>query len=458
MAKPRILYTCQSCGYQSPKWLGRCPDCLSWNSLLEERVLDKNTKGISIDLDSYLPPTPISGVEAKERARLTTGIVELDRVLGGGIVSGSVVLVGGDPGIGKSTLLLQALYNISESDRTVLYVSGEESPAQIKIRASRIGIKSDRLYIYSENSLERILEEVERLLPDVVVIDSIQTVYTDQLTSTPGSIAQLREIASYLIPFAKRKDIPIFFVGHVTKEGAIAGPKVLEHMVDTVLYFEGDRGYPYRVLRTTKNRFGSVNEIGVFEMCDRGLVEVKNPSSLFISDRDSDTPGSVVVPSMEGSRPILIEIQSLVSPTVFGMPIRTIVGIDHKKVSLLIAVLEKKGRLRIGGNDVFLKIGGGMRIDEPAVDLGVVASIASNILEKPVKSDTVVFGEVGLTGEIRGVYHAGLRVVESAKLGFKRCILPKENIKQDIKKGFTTDHPIEIVGVRDIREFLSLLF
>ncbi len=458
MTKLKTIHTCQSCGYISPKWLGRCPDCLSWNTLLEEKVSEKDrTASKSINMP-YSKPQPINKIERIKEDRVLTAIGELDRVLGGGVVMGSAVLVGGDPGIGKSTLLLQALNSVAEGGRQVLYVSGEESPIQIKLRADRLGVASENLCVLAENSLERIIEVIENLKPKTVVIDSIQTISTSELSSTAGTIAQLREVSAQLIGYAKTHNMPVFLIGHVTKDGLIAGPKVLEHMVDTVLHFEGDRGYPYRILRAIKNRFGSVNEIGVFEMRDGGLEEINEPSGFFIADRPSDAAGSVVVASIEGSRPILIEVESLVTPTLFGMPSRTIVGVDHKKVSLLIAVMVRKGGLKIGAHDIFLKIGGGLRVSEPAVDLGVVASVASNFLNKPVKSGTVVFGEVGLAGEIRGVHHTELRVKESAKMGFKRCIIPKDNLERLRKSGFFNrmkDENIEFIGVNNIEDFLG---
>jgi DNA repair protein RadA/Sms len=453
MAQVKTLYACQNCGYQTQKWLGRCPDCQNWNSIVEEHISSFKTSSSHIPSLSQSPPQPISSLVTDPESRVLTGIEELDRVLGGGMVPGSVILIGGDPGIGKSTLLLQSLNSIAGKGRKILYVSGEESPKQTKMRGDRVGAVSENLLVYAENSLEAVLETVGKLNPDVLAIDSVQTIVSSQLESPAGSLSQVREIAANLVQLAKSKDISTFLVGHVTKDGAIAGPKVLEHMVDTVLYFEGDRGHAYRILRTVKNRFGSTNEIGVFEMNDKGLKEVKNPSCLFISERPTDVSGSVVVPSVEGTRPLLVEIQSLVTPNPFGIPRRTVLGVDPNKVSLLVAVLEKKAKLKLVNHDIFLKIGGGLRLNEPAVDLGIVAAIASNFLDKPVDSETIFFGEVGLTGEIRGTSYAEIRVKEARKLGFKRCILPKENEKA--LKGLSG---IDLYGVSMIRDVLSILF
>ncbi len=448
MHRVKSFYSCQSCGYQSPKWLGRCPSCLSWNTLVEER--EEKTGHLSI-VNSQ-PPLPLEDLSREEKERIRTGIGEFDRVLGGGIVPGGVVLIGGDPGIGKSTLLMQAMDAVASRGGRVLYVSGEESQNQIRMRAERLSIRSKGFYVYTENLLEAILEEVRGLSPSILAIDSIQTIYTEKLSSTPGSIAQLREATARLIDLTKRLDIPLFLIGHVTKEGVIAGPKVLEHMVDTVLYFEGDRGYPYRILRASKNRFGSINEIGVFEMAERGLKEVKNPSSIFLSDRPEEASGSAVVASMEGTRPILVEVQALVSGSFFGVPARTVLGLDPKKVSLIVAVLEKKAELRVGSHDIFLKVSGGIKVDEPAVDLGIAGAIASNFMDRAIPPDTVVFGELGLTGEVRGVSQSEMRVREARKLGFKRCICPAETGRGLKEEG------IEIIGVRNVKEFLHVLF
>ncbi len=453
MAQVKTLYACQSCGYQTQKWLGRCPDCQKWNTIVEEHVSSFKASALRIPPLSQIPPQPISSLVPDPESRVLTGIGELDRVLGGGMVPGSVILIGGDPGIGKSTLLLQSLNSIAGRGKKILYVSGEESPKQTKMRGDRVGAVSENLLVYAENSLEAVLETVEKLSPEVLAIDSVQTIVSSQLESPAGSLSQVRDIASKLVQLAKSKDISTFLVGHVTKDGSIAGPKVLEHMVDTVLYFEGDRGHAYRILRTVKNRFGSTNEIGVFEMNDKGLKEVKNPSCLFISERPVDVSGSVVVSSVEGTRPLLVEIQSLIAPNPFGIPRRTVLGVDPNKVSLLVAVLEKKAKLKLVNHDIFLKVGGGLRLNEPAVDLGIVASIASNFLDKPVDSETIFFGEVGLTGEIRGTSYAEIRVKEARKLGFKRCVLPKENVK--VLKRVSG---IELCGVSMIKDVLTILF
>ncbi len=378
---------------------------------------------------------------------------EFDRVLGGGIVYGSMILVGGDPGIGKSTLLLQAMSRLASKGKKVLYVSGEESLQQTKMRADRLGISSDRLFVVSETSLEKILEDIQALNPAAAVVDSIQTIYSSELPSSPGSISQVREASSRLLYLAKHLSIPVFLVGHVTKEGFIAGPKVLEHMVDTVLYFEGEANHAFRILRAVKNRFGSTNEIGVFEMKDAGLVEVLSPSEYFLSERTSSATGSVVVPSIEGSRPILIEIQALVIPTHFGYPRRTTQGIDANRVSLLVAVMDKRLGIHLFGHDIFLNIAGGMKVEEPGVDLGVVASMASSFKDEVIDPEMIIFGEVGLGGEVRGISQGEGRVKEAARLGFKRCLLPKQN--QDKIKPV---QGIELIGIRTVQEAIHVLF
>lgn len=395
-------------------------------------------------------PQPLSSISGGKEKRISTGINELDRVLGGGVVEGSVILVGGDPGIGKSTLLIQAASNLSTRLGQVLYVSGEESPEQIKLRAERLSINSEDIILLSETNLEGIIETAAHLLPGTVIVDSIQTMYTEELTSAPGSVGQVRECAARLMTFAKRSDIPLFIIGHVTKEGAIAGPRVLEHIVDTVLYFEGDRGHAYRILRTVKNRFGSTNEIGVFEMTDSGLLAIENPSELFLSERPQNVSGSTVVASMEGTRPLLIELQALVSPTTFGMPRRTCIGVDFNRVNLLVAVLEKIAGLHLGGTDIFVNVVGGIKIIEPAVDIGVIAAVASSMREIPIHPKTVLFGEVGLSGEIRAVNQVDARIKEAAKIGFERAILPKTNTAR-LKDNLA----LEIIGVNTIADFLE---
>jgi DNA repair protein RadA/Sms len=437
----------------SPKWLGKCPDCGAWNSFAEEK---KESLARHSSITSHLgksEPQPLSAVTSGHEQRTSTCIKELDRVLGGGVVSGSVILIGGDPGIGKSTLILQALSGLSKNYGKVLYVSGEESAEQIKIRADRLSVNSEDIILLSETSLESVIHTASKLTPKAMVIDSIQTAYTEELVSAPGSVSQVRECAAKLMLFAKRSNIPVFLVGHVTKEGAIAGPRVLEHIVDTVLYFEGDRGHPYRILRTVKNRFGSTNEIGIFEMSDSGLLEVENPSELFLLERPLNVSGSVVVASMEGTRPLMVEIQSLVSRTNFGMPRRTSIGFDFNRVNLLVAVLEKKMGLQLGGMDVFVNVVGGLKLIEPAVDLGIITTITSSLRDIPVDPKIFVFGEVGLSGEIRAVAQAETRLKEASKIGFKRAIMPSGN-SEKIKGNFG----LEITGARNVEECLDAVF
>jgi DNA repair protein RadA/Sms len=454
MTKTKTHFICQSCGYQTPKWLGRCPGCQEWNTFIEERVVEeKIPERDLLGFENEAVPTPITEIVGEERGRFQTGIEEFDRVLGGGIVFGSVILVGGDPGIGKSTLLLQVINRLALKGKKVLYISGEESLQQTKMRADRLSVSSEHLFVVSETSLEKILQDIQDLKPSTVVVDSIQTIYSSELPSTPGSISQVREASSRLLYLAKHLSIPIFLVGHVTKEGFIAGPKVLEHMVDTVLYIEGEATHAFRILRAVKNRFGSTNEIGVFEMKDLGLVEVVNPSEFFLSERVQHTSGSVVMPSLEGSRPILIELQALVAPTHFGVPRRTSQGIDANRVSLLVAVMEKRLGVHLSNQDIFLNIAGGMRVEEPAADVGVIAAIASNFRDQLIDPETVVFGEVGLGGEVRGVSQPEVRAKEAARLGFKRCLLPKQN--QEKMRGVKG---IELIGIRTIQETIKGLF
>ncbi|MFQ5851045.1 MAG: DNA repair protein RadA [Candidatus Binatia bacterium] len=430
MPRERITYICQSCGYQSPKWLGRCPDCNQWNSLVEERIESPLRLRGELTLGTQEDPSPIQEISTGEEGRALSGIAEFDRVLGGGLVKGSVILIGGDPGIGKSTLLLQALDGLSQSGLICLYVSGEESQRQIKMRGERLGITSPNLHILSETCLERIVEQTKKLKPAALVVDSIQTIFTSSLPSAPGSIGQVRESSSSLISLAKKIAYSTFLIGHVTKDGSIAGPRILEHMVDTVLYFEGERGHNFRILRAVKNRFGSTNEIGVFEMKDAGLREVVNPSEIFLSERPLETPGSVVVASMEGTRPILVEIQALVSRSFLAVPRRTTIGVDHNRVALIVAILEKKVGLHLFNQDIFVNVAGGVQVSEPAVDLGIAVAVASSSLEKPMDPCMTLFGEVGLTGEIRAIARAEARVREAGKLGFKHCILPQANCQQ----------------------------
>lgn len=448
--KTQTVFRCQECGYSSRKWMGKCPDCNEWNSFVEETDLPK---GKVQGLTQYEKPCPLPMAPDGDEERTSTGIEELDRVLGGGVVPGSVVLIGGDPGIGKSTLLLHMLSAFAEKGKQVLYVSGEESARQIKMRANRLSALHEDLYLATESRVEAVVDMAREMRPSLVAVDSIQTLSSSDSTSAPGSVTQVRESASSLLNFAKQDNIPVVLVGHVTKEGALAGPKVLEHMVDTVLYFEGDRNHAFRLMRTVKNRFGSTNEIGVFEMKETGLVEVKNPSEIFLAERPLDAPGSVVLPSVEGTRPILVEVQALVSPTNLGTARRTAIGADPQRLALLCAVLEKKAGLDLYGNDIFLNIAGGIRIDEPALDLGVITALSSSLLERAVPSATVVFGEVGLAGEVRATGQALMRLKEAQRLGFQRCILPKGNLDRLKWSG-----EMKLEGVATIQELLDVVF
>ena len=452
MKKIKTAFFCQNCGHQSPKWLGKCPSCDEWNRFAEEEIRAIDPAGPA-GIQFNEAPLPIDEIVADEKERMTTGISEMDRVLGGGIVNGSVTLVGGDPGIGKSTLLLQVVNNMAEKDLKILYISGEESAKQIKLRGKRIGASSKNLFVLVEIDLDSIVKHIKEISPRAVVIDSIQTMYSPVLTSAPGSVGQVRESSARLILLAKKTGIPIFLVGHVTKDGSIAGPKVLEHMVDTVLYFEGDSSHAYRIIRAIKNRFGPTNEIGVFEMRSNGLIEVANPSAFFLTERPEGAPGSVVVPSIEGTRPILIEIQALVNPTNFGMPRRTTIGVDHNRVALLAAVMDKMCGFRLSGHDIFINVAGGMKVDEPAVDLGIVASMASSFLDKPIDKGTVVFGEVGLAGEVRGISQMDIRIKEAARMGFVRCIIPQTSSQN----GFA-EKKMECIKVNSLKKLLEYLF
>ncbi|GBE05690.1 hypothetical protein BMS3Abin10_01324 [bacterium BMS3Abin10] len=444
-SKTRILYQCQSCGYSSPKWLGKCPDCGEWNSFVEEE------RAVKLRKQETAAPVKLSEITHSTGSRHSTQISEFDRALGGGVVLGSVVLIGGDPGIGKSTLLLQALKGLTKLG-DVLYVSGEESPEQIKIRAERLNVKSDNIVLLPETSLEGIISIAQKLSPQVIVIDSIQTVFSLELPSAPGSVAQIRECATKLMFFAKKYGIPLFIIGHVTKDGSIAGPRVLEHIVDTVLYFEGDKGTPFRILRAVKNRFGAANEIGVFEMSESGLKEVDNPSELFLSGRPINVPGSVVVASLEGTRPMIVEIQALVSATSFGVPRRTALGVDYNRVNLLIAVLDKRLGMRLGDMDIFVNVVGGLKIDEPAVDMAIISAVASSFKNKPVDPWTFVFGEIGLSGELRAISQAETRVKEAAKIGLKKGVVPAGNA------GTLKGTDIEVIGAKNVEEALEILF
>lgn len=449
MAKEKIMFFCQSCGAESGKWMGQCPACKEWNTMVEETVSKKKSPS-RIPGENRAKVTKLKDIEMIKEERISTGIGELDRVLGGGMVTGSMVLVGGDPGIGKSTLLLQVCRNLADKNINILYVSGEESLKQIKIRAGRIGEFGDSLSLLCETNLESIEEIVRRDMPGVVVIDSIQTMYNENVSSAPGSVSQVRETTGSLLKMAKGLSITFFIIGHVTKEGVVAGPRVLEHMVDTVLYFEGDRHAFYRVLRGVKNRFGSTNEIGVFEMRGSGLKEVENPSEFMLGGRPKDASGSVVACSIEGTRPILLEIQALVCHSNFGMPRRTAAGTDFNRVNLLMAVLEKRAGLQMGSCDAYVNIAGGIKMNEPAIDLGIVLALVSSYKNRPVKEGTICFGEVGLSGEVRAVSMVQQRISEAKKLGFTTCILPEvsmENLKE--MRG------IELIGVKSIKDAID---
>jgi len=447
--KDKTSFSCRECGYLSVKWLGRCPECGQWESLVEERPLLAKRDGMR----GFEKPQSLVAAPDLDEQRLVTGLEELDRVLGGGIVPGSVILIGGDPGIGKSTLILHMLSSLAGKNQQVLYVSGEESSHQIKMRAKRLSAIDDDVYLATESSVESIIAMTREMKPALLAVDSIQTLSSADVSSAPGSVSQVRESAARLVDVAKNDNIPIVLVGHVTKEGTLAGPRILEHMVDTVLYFEGDRNHVFRILRTVKNRFGSTNEIGVFEMKTEGLVQVSNPSEIFLAERPLEVPGSVVLPSVEGTRPILVEVQALVSPTSLGTARRTAIGADPQRLALLCAVLEKKAGMDLYGHDIFLNIAGGIRIDEPALDLGVICALASSMLEKPVSADTVVCGEVGLAGEIRAAGSMEMRLREAERLGFQRFIMPKSNHER-----LASLSAIDVVGAATIQEVLEILF
>lgn len=452
MAKgKKSIFFCQNCGHEESKWLGQCPACKEWNTFVEEKVTVSKTNGVKpAHVDAEI--VTLSHVSADKEDRMQTQIRELDRVLGGGIVQGSLVLVGGDPGIGKSTLLLQVCQKLSDQKKKVLYISGEESLRQIKLRANRMGEFSDDLFLLCETNLETIRQVIEKEKPEIAVIDSIQTMYSEEVASAPGSVSQVREATNTLMHLAKGLNVAIFIVGHVTKEGTVAGPRVLEHMVDTVLYFEGDRHASYRILRGVKNRFGSTNEIGVFEMRQSGLVEVPNPSEYMLKGRPENASGSVVACSMEGTRPILLEIQGLVCKTNFGMPRRTAAGTDYNRVNLLMAVLEKRLGLPLSGYDAYVNIVGGIRMNEPAIDLGIVMALISSYKNRPISEGTIVFGEVGLSGEVRAVSMPEQRVAEARKLGFKTCIMP------EVSKEMVKDvDGIEIIGVKSVNQAMNLV-
>lgn len=450
MAKTHTIFSCQNCGAQQPRWVGRCPECAQWNTFAEEITEDASPTREPI-AEASSEPISITDIKGETGKHVPTGIAELDRVLGSGYVPGGVSLIGGDPGIGKSTIVMQALSRLAHQGQPVLYVSGEESASQIKLRADRMGSIHKGFIVHVENCVEKILEQVRILKPAIVAIDSIQTMYTNALPSAPGTVGQVRESAGKLISHSKASGTAMFLVGHVTKDGAIAGPKVLEHMVDTVLYFEGERGHAFRILRTMKNRFGSTNEIGVFEMTGQGLKEVPNPSGIFLAEKPKSVAGSIVVASLEGSRPVLLEMQALVTSSGFGTPRRTAIGVDSNRVALLVAVLEKIEGLSLGNQDIFMNVAGGIRINEPAADLGIVAAIDSSFKNRPLDHETVVVGEVGLAGEIRAVMGVDMRIKEAEKMGFKRAIVPKSNLKSKIPS------KMEIFGVSNVSECLRLL-
>ena len=452
LAKQKTIFVCQNCGYKAPKWLGRCSDCGAWNSLVEELTerghRDREKRQPSLDR-----PQRIDTVAIDKDVRDRTGMSEFDRTLGGGVVPGSLVLIGGDPGIGKSTLILQVAQRLAQQGLRTLYISGEESVQQIKMRAQRISADSSELYLLSGTCLEDLIDRLDELAPRIIVIDSIQTIYTESLGSAPGSIGQVREVTSRLMGLAKGSGRAIFLIGHVTKDGAIAGPKVLEHLVDTVLYFEGDGSHMYRILRAVKNRYGPTNEIGVFEMMDNGLEEVGNPSKIFLEERASDVSGAVVISCMEGTRPLLVEMQALVCTSSLAIPRRTTIGVDPNRVSVLVAVLAKRGGVALSDKDIFINVAGGIKIYEPAIDLGIISTTASSFLNKPIPRKTVTFGEVGLSGEIRGVSQTELRLKEAVKLGFSRCLLSKKSIKT-----LKTTVDMELIGVSSVTELLEVLF
>jgi DNA repair protein RadA/Sms len=452
MKPPKSVFSCQTCGSQSPKWLGRCPDCNAWNSFVEEKVFAAADKSTASPVFGGSAARLYADIDMVVTPRLPTGISEFDRVLGGGIVPGSLVLLGGEPGIGKSTLLLQAASHFAQNVGPVLYSSGEESEHQIKMRGERLGVGRAPLYLLAETCVERILDEASRLKPALLIVDSIQTVFSLKMQSAPGSVGQVRQAATDFLFTAKGHTLPTIVVGHVTKDGSLAGPKVLEHVVDTVLYFEGERHHAHRVVRAVKNRFGAISELGVFEMTGTGLRAVPNPSQLFLAERPKNVPGSSVLCAIEGSRPILVEVQALVGTAAFGNARRTASGLDQNRLSLLLAVLDKRAGLNFATDDVFVNVAGGMAVDEPAADLAIVAAVASSLRNRPVQSDTVVFGEVGLAGEVRAASQSALRVREAAQLGFTRCVVPDGNVTAaDIPAGMA------VIGVKTVGEALDAL-
>lgn len=449
MAKAKSVFVCNECGYESPKWLGKCPACNSWNTFFEQKIVETKSSATGKAIKEKATPQVLDEVVGKNESRINTGIAELNRVLGGGLVKGSLVLLGGEPGIGKSTLILELCDKITGNGK-VLYVSGEESAEQVKIRADRLEIKNNNIMFLGETDIDIIEETILAMNPKLVIIDSIQTMYSEEITSAAGTVSQVREITARIMRICKGHQITTIIIGHVTKDGNIAGPRVLEHMVDTVLYLEGERYFSYRVLRAVKNRFGSTNEIGMFEMQNEGMIEIKNPSQILISDREDNPPGSVIVASMEGTRPLLIELQALTTPSVFGMPRRSANGIDYNRLTMLIAVLEKKSSLPLGSQDVYLNVVSGIKLVEPALDLGIVLVVASSFRNIAISKDVAVIGEVGLTGEIRAVNMIEKRIKEAEKMGFKTCIIPESN-----KKLLKENYKIDIIGVKTIGEAMQ---
>ena len=451
--KKDTLFVCQSCGHKSGKWLGKCPECGEWNSLIEEKSQPARKSGRNGFKLRDVTAIAFTEIESQDDVRIASGVTEFDRVLGGGIVPGTLVLIGGDPGIGKSTLLLQVADKLSAAGSLVLYVSGEESERQIKLRGERLAVEAKNVFLLPETNLENIINEIERLKPGAIIVDSIQTVFSSGIESAPGSVSQVREVAHQFLLLAKNRGIPIFLIGHITKEGSIAGPKILEHIVDTVLYFEGERHHNHRIVRAVKNRFGAANEVGVFEMTGAGLMPVANPSQMFLQERPQNVAGSVVTACMEGTRPLLVEIQALVSGTRYGTGRRMTQGLDQNRVALLIAMLEKRSSLQLTGDDVFVNIAGGLEVDEPAVDLGVVTAIVSSFKNMTIDPHTAVFGEVGLTGEVRGAMQASVRAREAQALGFKKIVMPASNVP-----GLERLLGVRVVGVRSVDEALEELF
>jgi len=448
MKKKSTQFVCQECGAVTGKWLGKCPECGNWNSLVEESTVARET-GTWTGLSQNQPVVLSAETEVPDAPRVSSGIAEMDRVLGGGIVEGSLVLIGGDPGIGKSTIMMQLAQKLADQQKIVLYVSGEESEQQIRLRATRLNVRSDHIYLYTETCMERILAEAEKIRPFAIIADSIQTMYTLKLPAIPGSVGQVRETAMQFLSFGKQSNISVFLTGHVTKEGMIAGPRMLEHLVDTVLYFEGDNKQFFRILRAVKNRFGSINEIGVFEMAETGLIPVKNPSQMFLSERPVSAPGSVVMCCLEGTRPFLVELQALVSESAYGTARRMSIGLDSSRVNMLVAVLEKRIGYHLSGQDIFLNVVGGLTVEDPAADLAICAAIVSSLKNKAIDPHTVLCGEVGLTGEIRSISHFNLRISEAKNLGFQRILAP-QNSKSE-------QNGISVVGCQNVKEALTIL-